>query len=173
MCPNHCYILLYKRCKFGEQSRKCVCILFESRNRHPPIAQLKNVRFNICIFFCNRMTRMEAAVFMGLLIGSLTSNYIFEVTSTQFMFVLSSILIAIALMYLKFAVDESVIGASENNDSTLVNSLVIVPSCMLLIIYFQYVSRPKLQRFSKFVMCTRCFVYYSGNATISTEPLCG
>lgn len=66
------------------------------------------------------MARMEAAVFMGLLTGSLTSNYIFEVTSTQFMFVLGAALIAIALLYIKFAVAESVIGASENDESVWV-----------------------------------------------------
>lgn len=70
---------------------------------------------------------MEAAVFMGLLTGSLTSNYIFEVTSTQFMFVLSTGLIAMALIYIKFAVTESVIGATENDERTLVRP---ISTCM-------------------------------------------
>lgn len=79
--------------------------------------------FIFIVFGNGRMARMEAAVFMGLLTGSLTSNYIFEVTSTQFMFVLATILIAIALIYIKFAVSESVIGATENDERLWVRKI--------------------------------------------------
>lgn len=70
------------------------------------------------------MARMEAAVFVGLLTGSLTSNYIFEVTSTQFMFFLATALIVLALLYIKYAVTESVVGATENDEDLWVNYII-------------------------------------------------
>lgn len=66
------------------------------------------------------MARMEAAVFVGLLVGSLTSNYIYEYTSTQFMFALATVLALCAVIYIKFAVVESVIVAPENNTNAWV-----------------------------------------------------
>lgn len=66
---------------------------------------------------------MEAAVFIGLLIGSLTSSYIFTATSTSFIFGLASLVILIALIYIKYAVVESVDVVSE--DSVFVSSQLI------------------------------------------------
>lgn len=68
---------------------------------------------------------MEAAVFIGLLIGSLTSSYIFAATSTSFVFGLASLSILIALLYIKFAVGESVDVVSE--DSVCVSFQFIGP----------------------------------------------
>lgn len=59
-------------------------------------------------------------MFVGLLGGSLTSNYIYEYTSTQFMFGLATMLAFCAVFYIKFGVMESVLVAPENNTDALV-----------------------------------------------------
>lgn len=58
-----------------------------------------------------RMARMEAAVFVGLLLGSLSSAPIYQATSAAFVFACAAFSTLIGLSYLYFCVGESLKNA--------------------------------------------------------------
>lgn len=55
-----------------------------------------------------RMALLEAAIYIGLVIGSFTSSYIYQVTNATFMFGLSTLATFLALVYVVVFVKESV-----------------------------------------------------------------
>lgn len=67
------------------------------------------------------MARMEAFVFIGLLLGSLTSIYLYKTTSASFVFVCAATSTFIALIYLYFFVEESLMEISSEETTAIVS----------------------------------------------------
>lgn len=69
-----------------------------------------------CFFFSflfHRMARMEAAVFVGLLLGSLSSGHLYKLFSASVVFGCSTFCTFIALMFVCFFVNESIKNQTE------------------------------------------------------------
>lgn len=66
------------------------------------------------------MARMEAAVFLGLLIGALSCSYIYNYTSTSIVFAIAAISTGSALVFIYFYVNESIQITQTTNEDWLV-----------------------------------------------------
>lgn len=68
---------------------------------------MQNIK-SILHFLSNRMARMEAAVFVGLLLGALSCSPLYNATSTSFVFSIAAISTFVGLVYVYFFVKESI-----------------------------------------------------------------
>lgn len=72
--------------------------------------------------FIHRMASMEAFVFVGLLLGSLSSIGIYTATSASFVFGCATLSTFIALLYLYFFVNESILEISTEETTPFVSA---------------------------------------------------
>lgn len=76
------------------------------------------------------MARMEAAVFVGLLLGSLGGAHLYQLTSASVVFGTATFCTLIALLCVCFFVKESIKNQTEERSSMVSPMNICPPNCM-------------------------------------------
>lgn len=105
MCINRINIFLYHR--FIDPSKSCISVwIFNSREW----SRMLKISINFFFFLVShyRMARMEAAAFVGLLLGSLCCGPLYNATSASFVFFCAAVSTFCGLVLVYFFVQESI-----------------------------------------------------------------